>query len=347
MKKNNFCKHILKNIPDSSKQLFLPLYLKHPAALEIKSRGVDFCGISEVNKGFEIRRIPNFHTVLFTVKGQGIFKTNKTTNKLTPGSLLLAPIALEHHYFQDGDADWRFIWFHLKPPEQWNYINIDQPILGRYKDLKFIENAINGFASEISVCKMSNSKTIGPPTIFYIDSPSLEKSMVKFEISIPSSRLSSNELAMAHAKILLTYLERELKELLNCQMNNDDKQLKFDSLWEKVNSNLDNNWTLATMASCVNMTIPTFIRYVRKIYNSTPINILYQIRLRKAERLIVDSSMPIFQIAEVVGYNSLSSFSASFKKAFEETPREYRQNYRNDQYQLDEMKIKHALIAHY
>lgn len=47
-------------------------------------------------------------------------------------------------------------------------------------------------------------------------------------------------------------------------------------------------------------------------------------RLEQAKTLLAHSNMPVLQIALATGYNSASHFAASFRKAFDQTPRHFR-----------------------
>jgi AraC-like DNA-binding protein len=46
-----------------------------------------------------------------------------------------------------------------------------------------------------------------------------------------------------------------------------------------------------------------------------------------ASRLLISSDSSILDIAAEVGFDNLSYFNRSFKKRFQQTPREYRKRY--------------------
>ena len=109
-----------KVIPETMEQLFLPLYLKHPAPLKLRDAGIFMAGISEASPGFRLRRTPDFLFAVFTRSGSGRIIIDGEPYLLEPGSLFLAPAHREQLYFQVGSAIWRFLWFHLK---------VDTPLL--------------------------------------------------------------------------------------------------------------------------------------------------------------------------------------------------------------------------
>ena len=49
--------------------------------------------------------------------------------------------------------------------------------------------------------------------------------------------------------------------------------------------------------------------------------------MRQAARMLIESNMNIAEIAQAVGYDSQSKFTAAFKAYFKVLPREYRKKY--------------------
>ena len=49
-------------------------------------------------------------------------------------------------------------------------------------------------------------------------------------------------------------------------------------------------------------------------------------RLKKAAELLKSGDYKIYEVAEIVGYNSSTSFGRNFQKQFEMTPTEYISN---------------------
>ena len=139
------------------------------------------------------------------------------------------------------------------------------------------------------------------------------------------------ELADCYGRLILNYLERELRTLLECDGNANRYHSTFEQLWKQVRSSLDRPWTLEEMASKANVSVPTFIRHIKEIYHCTPASFLQHLRLTHACRLLAESRLPISEVAQNTGYKSLSSFAALFKKKYQLTPKEYRNRfqYRN------------------
>ena len=46
--------------------------------------------------------------------------------------------------------------------------------------------------------------------------------------------------------------------------------------------------------------------------------------MKKAKELLKMTQLPIYEIAEEVGYKNATHFSAAFKRSYKESPKEYR-----------------------
>lgn len=67
-----------------------------------------------------------------------------------------------------------------------------------------------------------------------------------------------------------------------------------------------------------------FIRQFRRIYKQTPHQYLVQQRIAKAKELLRTTDLPITEICIAVGFESLGSFSALFRKVAGLSPSAYR-----------------------
>ncbi len=67
-----------------------------------------------------------------------------------------------------------------------------------------------------------------------------------------------------------------------------------------------------------------FIRAFRDAYGETPHHYLRGRRLERAKELLVTKPMPITEICDQIGFQSLGSFSSLFRRLTGETPASYR-----------------------
>ena len=86
-------------------------------------------------------------------------------------------------------------------------------------------------------------------------------------------------------------------------------------------------WTVAELAQVCCMSRSKFAESFSAIMQQSPLAYLAQHRLRLASRYLRESALHIHQIAERVGYSSETAFSQAFKRQFQCTPSQYRQQH--------------------
>jgi AraC-like DNA-binding protein len=84
---------------------------------------------------------------------------------------------------------------------------------------------------------------------------------------------------------------------------------------------------LSDVAQTVNMTDVAFSRFIKKRTGKNYIDVLNDIRIGKASRLLVDTTHSIAEICFNCGFNNLSNFNRIFRKKKNCTPKEFRENY--------------------
>lgn len=124
----------------------------------------------------------------------------------------------------------------------------------------------------------------------------------EYFINSPLAHIKS----IAHSKLDEEFLEK----LNNCIIENIE------------NENLD----VEHLAAVMNMSRPTLYRKVKSISNLSPNEMINISRLKKAVELMNTKVISLSQVAELVGYHSLTQFGRNFQKQFGVTPSEYMQN---------------------
>jgi AraC family L-rhamnose operon regulatory protein RhaS len=90
---------------------------------------------------------------------------------------------------------------------------------------------------------------------------------------------------------------------------------------------LEHQWTLQEMARLCRISPTRFSLCCRQLTNLSPLNMLNQLRIRKAEKMIQeDYRKPIIEIAMECGFTTSQYFATVFKKWTGKTPTEYKKN---------------------
>lgn len=95
--------------------------------------------------------------------------------------------------------------------------------------------------------------------------------------------------------------------------------------------------TLNEIADSGNISISNCNVIFKKYLKESPIKYLLNYRLMKSSELLINSAMPITEIAFEVGFSNPSYYIDAFKKAYGYTPNEYRKkNRKADVFELYE-----------
>jgi transcriptional regulator GlxA family with amidase domain len=86
------------------------------------------------------------------------------------------------------------------------------------------------------------------------------------------------------------------------------------------------------LARLAGLSVHHFIRAFRSATGQTPHQYLRARRIDRARELLVTTPMPVTEICDAVGFQSLGSFSALFRRLSGETPTAYRSRRRTPLY---------------
>ena len=128
-----------------------------------------------------------------------------------------------------------------------------------------------------------------------------------------------------HPQILLS------KQTDTCSRNVQKKDYKSLEKMKLILKFVENNYmekiTIEDVAKEVSLSQSHFMKYFKNTMGTSFIDYLNEYRLTMASRLLISSDSSILDIAAEVGFDNLSYFNRSFKKRFQQTPREYRKRY--------------------
>jgi ligand-binding sensor domain-containing protein/signal transduction histidine kinase/DNA-binding response OmpR family regulator len=85
----------------------------------------------------------------------------------------------------------------------------------------------------------------------------------------------------------------------------------------------DHDLNVESLAEIMHMSRSTLYRKIKDMSNLSPNELINISRLKKSAELLKSGKYRIFEVAEIVGYNSATSFGRNFQKQFEMTPTEY------------------------
>lgn len=137
----------------------------------------------------------------------------------------------------------------------------------------------------------------------------------------------SKEIAELKIKEILLLLlsskkAEEIAHLLEQFVNKRTASFK-----EVIETHVLSEISLEEIAQLCNMSLSTFKRHFKKIYNTTPNEYLFDQRLENSKKLLVTSEQSIDDIALLSGFKTTAHFSRKFKKKYNIPPSQYKMTF--------------------
>ena len=95
-----------------------------------------------------------------------------------------------------------------------------------------------------------------------------------------------------------------------------------------IDHHFKENLTLDQLAAVAHINKFYLVHTFRKEFNTTPISYLIVRRIQESRFLLAETDHPLSQIAQLLGFSSLSYFSQSFRRLEGISPKEYRKRHR-------------------
>lgn len=169
---------------------------------------------------------------------------------------------------------------------------------------KFCQNGTMGFFS-------GNEET---ETIFsfFLEQPT--------ELQLAYYRIKFMELVL----YLLKQDRRHLKELTPYQA---EQLCTIRQIHDDILQHLDERVTIETLAQKYLINATTLKTLFKSVYGDSLASHIKKHRMEQAAKLLLQSTLPLSEIARKVGYESQSKFTAAFKSHFSMLPSEYRKKF--------------------
>ena len=94
----------------------------------------------------------------------------------------------------------------------------------------------------------------------------------------------------------------------------------------KLESAYLKNWSITELSRLAGMSKSSLMTAFREATGHTPLDYLIRIRLQKAAELLMNTNMPITEIAPASGFSDSNYLTRQFRKVYSASPREYRKN---------------------
>lgn len=274
-------------IPQNSIEQFIPVHLLDKEYF--KNMGILRGGISILRKGCVISRPKGreYHIVIVTLKGTGKFiMENGVELVAEQGQYFFSAADGQGHKHLPISDEWRICWIQIEKSGNWFVAPPSDYMLSKCSSFREIGNCFESIISEYSEQ--------------YRDHTTIEE---------------------LQCQLLMYYVKREI-DLNNYSGKNMMYLKKFNQLWHDVSINIGRPWDIETLCDYMGLSKAHLVRLCNEFYQTSPANKIKQIKMDHAYALLANLDYRVSDIAEVVGYNSVSSFSVAFKKYFHILPKD-------------------------
>ena len=250
---------------------------------------IQMAGISYCDASYKIdRKNSNIYCFEYIIKGEGTIKVNGQEFTAMKGDIYILPKGCDHLYFSDDKNPWTKIWFNIKGP--------------------LVDNLMQAY-------KLNN--------IYLIKNLDLKELFYKMFSAAKETNKDIEEIfqkasIIFHEILLKIYSKVEIPKTIN---NETALQLK-----QYINNHIESNLSIKTLSNYVFRSPSQTIRIFKKEYGVTPYDYLLSVKIETAKLLLINTNIPIKQIALKLKFADEHYFSNYFKSKTGYAPISFRKN---------------------
>ena len=177
----------------------------------------------------------------------------------------------------------------------------------------------HGFMSDLDLKQLTDENLILPITDEVL---SILSSIEKKSITGIANRIY---LKAKVFELIAIQMENYKNRELNCNQVTQDKILKKAyQIKQLIRNNLQKNYTTHQLGNEVGITGQNLNKEFIRIFGYTVNEFCTMEKMNKAKIMLENTQKLVYQIAEEIGYQNATHFSAAFKRRFGATPKQYR-----------------------
>lgn len=132
-----------------------------------------------------------------------------------------------------------------------------------------------------------------------------------------------DDITAAYLLTMLTLLGRRLQYME--EQRKADPHEDIHKIMELMHESYSQNLVVADLAKACSLSLFRFIHKFKAATGTTPLQYLTSIRMNEAKKLLSETSMPVREIASIVGYENPLYFSRVFSQAVGVPPSRYKE----------------------
>lgn len=137
------------------------------------------------------------------------------------------------------------------------------------------------------------------------------------------------DICQAYMEILIIRLMRNTSLAVQTEASSMAGNRQCATVRRYIDLNFKEPLSLEQLADVAHMNKYYLSHAFKREYGVSPINYLISRRIDESKFLLAETDLSMSQIAQILGFSSLSYFSQAFRKANGTSPMEYRQNFKS------------------
>ena len=228
--------------------------------------------------------------LMYTLSGEGIVKYEGKECLLKPGEAVIIDCR-KHQYYASNKKRWHFLWLHIEGKCAFDYVDIlngsgNLPVfLGNRFSFKSIYDKLLTLGGRFDTAS-------------------------ELEMSLSLQKLITNMIQLKNTAVFSEQYSGYQKEI--------EKSIEY------IKTRFAEDITVEHLAKLCSLSKYYYIKVFRSYTGHTPYDFLLGQRLQYAQQLLLESNMPVSEIALVSGFNDSKNFIFNFKKRFDMTPLQFR-----------------------
>jgi AraC-like DNA-binding protein len=270
-------------IPQGCTERFIPAYVLRDTIFS--QMGIRIDGISVSNNGFLIKRPGNrdYHIMILTIAGKGKFVMEDEKFAITSmGDIFFSHAQGQGHIHFPHEVPWNFIWLQFHTDHNW--------LLPAFSDWGVIPGS-----SKENILRLND--------IF--------ESILNEELYIHED---GKRIQQLYAELFMIYLQRETGMQEDYRLGRH--RARLNQLWQTIATSVNKSWNLDEMSKFSGVSRAQLSRLCLSFYRKSPGKKVREIKMDYALAMLRHFDCQVSEVAELMGYENISNFSAAFKKYF-------------------------------
>lgn len=250
---------------------------------------VGYTNFSHIKEPYKDYRVRYHYSISFVTEGEGVLYIGKKKYTISQGDIFILPKNIKIKYYPRGKSNWAYFWFDFDGTKSNKYLELIGFSKGNYV-IRY-----NNLNDVFYQCEELISKKFKGNNIEYYEVLSAFYAIIDLIIKKQNNTASNTDIVESITKYIKLHYSRT-------------------------------TLTIEEICSDFNISHSYLCKLFKNQSDSTAKGTIIKVRLKEAQKLLLNTNLSVKQIAYSVGFSDDAYFMKTFKKEFNITPSEYRKS---------------------